>query len=209
MEITLWHGGRNLEYNYKELTSHSNGRWEHGVGLYTTTHYDTAQKYAKGGGKTYLITMDLDTEKSVSNIKVSSEKALDFLGTYCKKNKLKEVSTLLHENMKRLNNMDEISIEIVQNLLLNCDAITPSKTKHLAEFMVENGVQYGLAPNFGGRTETVIVIHDKSIIKKVTAIASKNVDSSQYEITLPPFNWKKILNEEEIQKLSQSKKNSL
>ena len=51
--MNVWHGGK-LEDSYQDSISHKKGRWEHGPGLYLTTHYDTAKKYLdivlNGGG---------------------------------------------------------------------------------------------------------------------------------------------------------------
>lgn len=198
MEIKLWHGGRNLEYSYKELRGSKKGQWEHGAGLYVTTHYDTAYSYSKGGGKTYMIHMDIDPDKDLYSKTISLENALNFISQNCKKNKINILSSDINNDLKRRCNLDTIKLETLQNLIINHEAIPDSKSYLLNEFIVESGVQYGLVSRFKGRDETVIVIYDREIIKKVQFIPAKEVTQDLYEIDLPPFNFKKILNEKEI-----------
>lgn len=198
MEIKLWHGGRDLEYSYRDLRGSKNGKWEHGAGLYVTTHYDTALSYSKGGGKTYLITLDIDPDKDIYSKKIKIEEALNFISKHCKKNKLSILSTDINEHLKRKGDMDYLNLEVLQNLIINHEAIVHSKSYLLNQFIIDCDVQYGIVPRFKGRDEQVLVVYDRSIIKKVKAIPSKEVTSDMYELELPPFNFKKILNEQEI-----------
>lgn len=203
MELQLWHGGRDLEYSYRELRGSKNGKWEHGAGLYLTTHYDTALSYSKGGGKTYLISLDIDPDKDLYSKKIKMEEALNFISKNCKKNKLSLLSTDLHENLKRSGNMEHISLDVLQNLIINHEAIVHSKSYLLNQFIIDCGVQYGIVPRFKGRDEQVLVIYDRSVIKKVKAIPSKEVTSNMFELEFPQFNFKKILNEQEIKENTQ------
>lgn len=47
--IVMWHGSRAWT-GTPEVRGHKAGRAERGAGIYATTHLETAQKYAKGGG---------------------------------------------------------------------------------------------------------------------------------------------------------------
>ena len=64
--LTLWHGGRALEHDYKKSLP-AKGLWEHGPGLYLTTSYLRAKQYAKGGGTTYSVTVE--EGKDIENVK--------------------------------------------------------------------------------------------------------------------------------------------
>lgn len=203
MNITLWHGGRELEYSYKENLNCSSGRFEHGVGLYLTTHYETAKKYAKGGGKTYKIDLLIEPERSISNTFINLESTLNFLSTYVKKKHLKDISTDISNYLKRTNsNIESIKADIIQNLIINYEAISPSNTKKLTEFLIDNGVDYGLVKNFGGRPETVVVVYNKDIIKKISAIPSKNVSLDEYILPVPESDHNKFLSTTQSKSLS-------
>lgn len=201
MILTLWHGGHDLEYTYKENLSSKKGRWEHGAGLYLTTHYETARKYSKGNGKTYEVTLELDPEKCISNMHIPSQAALDFYSKNLKKSSLEMCSTGLHNTMKRMNNFETVCADSFQNLIINYEAITNSKTHLITQFLVEHGIQYGLVKNFGGRDENVIVVYDKNIIKKVESIPAKMVSLDLFERPFPETNFKMILSDQEKRKI--------
>lgn len=192
MEIIMWHGGRDLEYSFKDNLSSKKGRWEHGAGLYLTTHYETARKFSKGNGKTYEVTIDIEAEKSIGNIELSTEKILDFYSKHLKKSMLGLCSDSLHNAMKRMNNFEKISADSFQNIIINHEGIANSKTNLITEFLVENGIQYGLVKNYAGREETVLVVYDKTIIRNVKAIPAKKVSLDFYERKFPESDWKMI-----------------
>lgn len=195
MEITLWHGGRNLEDSYKENHPSKPGRWEHGAGLYLTTHYETARKYSKGNGKSYEVTVSINPEKCISNTELPVKDILDFYSKNLKKLQLEVCSRALQTSMKRMNNFETVNADIFQNLIINYEAITSSKTPLITAFLVEHGVEYGLVKNFAGRPETVLVIYDKKTIKKVKPIPAKDISLDLYERPFPETNHKMILSE--------------
>lgn len=195
MEIVLWHGGRNLEYNYRENFSSKKGRWEHGAGLYLTTHYETARKYSKGNGKTYEVTVELEPEKCITNIDLPIESVLNFYSRNIKKSMLPVCSESLNKCMKRMKNTETVCAESFQNIIINNEGISHHKSNLITEFLVENGIQYGLVKNYAGRDETVLVVYDKSIVKKVNFILAKDVSLELYERVFPQTNWKMILPE--------------
>lgn len=178
--ITLWHGGRYLESQYKEILSSKKGRWEHGPGLYLTTHYDTAYQYSKGGGKTYMVEVELgnDIKDVLLNIDIVNE----FVSRYVINSKKKNLLNDLYENMHRMNSMPHIKADHVLNLIFNLDAITATKTKELAHFLVENGVDYGTVNRFKGRDENVFVVYNRDKIKKVKSISATDVSLDQWEL---------------------------
>jgi len=180
--ITLWHGGRDLEFNYRDPKPSSKGRWEHGPGLYLTTHYETARDYAKGGGKTYKVDFELGI--NIQNVMIPLEQALLFIYDNATKKKQKTIIEDIHENMKRMNLIDKVEANVFLNLLFNYDAIVGSKTLKLNRFLVENGVDYGVVNRFKGRDETVFVIYNLDKIKKVKPISAKDVDLKDFELEL-------------------------
>lgn len=185
--IELWHGGRNLESNYKEFGGTTKGRWEYGPGLYLTTHYERARDYAKGGGKTYLVTVEEGNtiEKTLIDITLVNE----FVSRHVIKSKQKRILEDLYDNMNRLNTSPKIYANILLNLIINDEAMQNTKTHHLNRFLVENGVDYGIVERFGGRDETVLVVYNFNKIKKVNNIAAKDVELCIFE---KPFSFYEI-----------------
>ncbi len=170
--ITLWHGGRDLESGYHEVRSHGKGRWEHGPGLYLTTSYMTAAKYAKGGGKLYKVTVRKGTD--ISDVFITYDQAMEFVNKAVVGRKRKEMAEDLKTNMLR-RKADRINAEVLVNLCLNTGAIPNSKTNLLRQFLIDHGVDYIWVKHYGGSDETVVVVVNPKVIAKVEAIPAKDV----------------------------------
>lgn len=179
-EITLWHGGRDLEYSYESFGGSTKKRWEHGPGLYLTTHYETASKYAKGGGKTYLVTIEEGNDIEKTFIDTYLVKA--FVSEYLIKSKQKVVLEDINEHLSRVKDNGKICASILLNLTINHDAIASTKTHFLNHFLVDNGVDFGYITRFTGRDETAVVVFNNKKIKKVKAVMAKNVNLEDYEL---------------------------
>ena len=174
--MSLWHGGRGLEFTYDTMLPHKKGRWEHGPGLYLTTHFDTASKYAKGGGKVYLVTIAKGT--NIKDVFVSVSDAIDFTKRYViAKHKQNIIDDLENIAKRRSDNM--VPLVSLSNLCLNYEALSSNNTIALRNFLVENGADYEISTRFGGRDETVIIVFNPKIIKSVKPIKTSDVDSSE------------------------------
>ena len=180
--MKLWHGGRNLESDYNKPKKATKGRWEYGPGLYLTTHYETAYKYSKGGGKTYLVDFDLGTH--INEIKINLDHALEFISNNTVKNKHKKILDDIHNNMKRMGHHDKVDALVFLNLMINHDAVIGEKTINLNKFLVSQGIDYATVDRFSGRDETVFVIFNHKLIKSVSPIKAKDVSLSDYELSI-------------------------
>ena len=183
--LTLWHGGRNLEHSYKEFKSATKKRWEHGPGLYLTTHYDTASSYAKGGGKTYLV--EFSEGNNIDNIIIDLPKVYEFVNSTVIGHKRKEVLDCIHDNSNRTSDGTKIKASYLLNIMINFDAIVATKTDKLNNFLVEHGADYSIVDRFKGRNETVFVIFNNKLINKVKVISAKDVNLSQWELDVQEF----------------------
>ena len=94
--LTLWHGG-NLEFG-KENISHKGGRWEHGPGLYLTTHYDTARKYAKGSRKLYRVVIKRGV--NIRDVDIPMTAVKEFIDTYFVKARRKDTTSRIEKHVK-------------------------------------------------------------------------------------------------------------
>lgn len=184
--IALWHGGRELEYNYRNPKESKKGRWEHGPGLYLTTHYETAKKYSKGGGKTYKVTIEEGV--NIAEIFLKIEDVLNFASKNIIKRVRNEFLEDVYNNSKRIGNTGLINAEYFLNLCINNDAVKGKNTIALNNFLVENGVDYGISTRFAGRDETILVVFNLNKIKTVTQVIAKDVSLDEYEM---PFYFNK------------------
>lgn len=164
--LTLWHGG-NLEYGQENI-SHKGGRWEHGPGLYLTTHYDTARKYSKGSRKLYRVVIKKGTNIQDVNLPVSA--VMDFAESYFIKSKRKEVVSRIE---KRVNN-NTINADTFLNIVFNEQAIKNTDTDKLRIFLVKNGVDYSIVDNAFGWGERMIVLFNMKNIVSKTIVKPKD-----------------------------------
>lgn len=188
-EIELWHGGRNLECSYKESLP-AKGLWEHGPGLYITTSYLRAAKYAKGGGKTYMVTVE--DGNMAKDVQIPINNIFEFIAGVVVGKKKKVVSEYVHNNMKRMSNTESICAETFMNIIMNEEAIPKSKTGLLADFMVENKADFNLvtsSSSLTGAKETILVVMNRDKIKKLKVVPAKEVSLDSFDL---PFEFKDV-----------------
>lgn len=184
--IKLWHGGRNLESSYKDNIP-CKGLWEYGPGLYLTTSYERARKYAKGGGSTYAV--EVYQGNDIDKIDLPIEKVQDFISENVIGSKKKEMLEDIHSNMKRLNNTKGVQAQTFLNLIINNEAVKKTKTHILNEFLVANSIDYGIVTNYGGSDETVLVVFNRAKIKSVKKTNASDVSLDDYSM---PFAFNSI-----------------
>ncbi len=172
--LTLWHGGRDLESDYLEIISHKKGNWEYGPGLYLTTSYSTAAKYAKGGGKLYRVAIRQGV--NISDVDLDMADVTEFVKRYGIASKRREFLDFCQQRMAR-SGITRLPAESFVTLLINLEAIQNTKTADLRHFLIAHGVDYTFVQNYGGSGETVVVVHNPRIIKKVEVVKPADVTS--------------------------------
>lgn len=155
--MEFWHGG-----NLDAEMSFRSGRWEYGPGLYLTTHYLTAKKYAKGSRKFYKISVENGNDSNSTLISFSVAEA--FVDRYCAKSKANEIVKYLFKN----SNEDGMVIaDRLITLCINYDALKASGAAALRTFLVENGVDYTMVDSPFGWNEKMMVLYNmKKIVNK-------------------------------------------
>lgn len=173
--ITMWHGGRGLEYSYRDMLGNKSKQMEHGPGLYLTNFYSVASKYAKGGGNTYLVSFNKGT--NISNVILKLSDVFDFI----KSNRfVKKVELVKYINEKY---KETIPAEYFLNLLINFDTMKPAVSSIVRQYLVSNGVDYSVVHRFGGFSDqTVVVIFNPKIITNVKIIPANQVKQEQYKL---------------------------
>ena len=170
-QLVLWHGG-NLDEAFDETMAHKKGRWEYGPGLYLTTHYDTAKKYAKGSRKLYRIT--IAQGRDAWDVNLEWESVVGFIKEHCIRSKQKDVTARL-ERLKKDTNGVKAAWFVAS--LANNEAIASSKSGIMRKFLVDSGVDYEIVDNAFGWGERMIVLYNmKKIIKKEVVRGSDKID---------------------------------
>lgn len=169
-QLVLWHGG-NLEDAFDETMAHKKGRWEYGPGLYLTTHYGTAQKYAKGSRKLYRITI------SQGNDAWKTCLDWDTAVSFIKDNAIRAKQGLILERLSRYKESGLRAAYLINNLM-NEEALASSKSGILRKFLVDNGVDYEIVDNAFGWGERMVVLYNmKKILKKEIIRAKDPIDT--------------------------------
>ena len=170
----FWHGGNLSEYS--DVIAQKNGRYEYGPGLYLTTQYDVAKKYAKGSRKLYIVTVALGNDIHDSFLETS--KVIEFIKKYVIASKRKEMLYYI----EKYNVDGKIKGYLFNNLILNHKAIKPSNTPMLRNFLVENGIDYEIINNAFGFGEDMMVLYNMKKIVETTVFGPKDrMDNWDFE----------------------------
>jgi len=164
--LTLWHGG-NLEFGLDNV-AHKGGRWEHGPGLYLTTHYDTARKYAKGSRKLYRVTIRKGND--IRNADIALDAVKEFNDQYVIKSLRKEIENRIAKHVRD----GKISADTFLNILINENAIKNTNTDKLRSFLVAQDVDYAIVDNAFGWHERMMVLFNMKCIVRKEMITSKD-----------------------------------
>jgi len=162
----FWHGGDLSEYS--DVIAQKNGRYEFGPGLYLTTQYDVAKKYAKGSRKLYIVTVALGND--IHDSFLETPKVIEFVKKYAIKAKRKEILYYI----EKYNADGKIKGYLFNNLVLNHKAIKPSNTPMLRNFLVENSIDYEIINNAFGFGEDMMVLYNMKKIVQTTVFGPKD-----------------------------------
>jgi hypothetical protein len=162
----FWHGGNLSEYS--DIIAQKNGRYEFGAGLYLTTQYDIAKKYAKGSRKLYIVTVQLGTD--IQDSFIDTQKAIEFVKNYVITTKRKEILYYID----KYNVEGKIKGYLFNNLVLNHKAIKPTYTKYLRDFLIQNGIDYEIVNNAFGFGEDMMVLYNMKKIVQTTVFGPKD-----------------------------------
>lgn len=166
---TFWHGG-NLD-TYDSGIAHRKGRSEYGPGLYLTTHYGTAQKYAKGGRKLYMVTVANGTDLDDSAIPMDTVQK--FILEYVIGTKRK----LVMERLSKFIKDGGVNGSIFNNVMINEDAIKPNNMGHLREFYVQQGIDYVMVDNtFGWHEKMMVLFNMKKIVEMKRVMPNDTIE---------------------------------
>lgn len=170
-QITLYHGGRNLESDYLDFPNHRNGSWEYGPGLYLIKREEVARGYAKGGRTLYAVTINYDPNKSSDRMMMSPEQQKEFAKLFVKTAQRKDFLNLL-EQRKARTGKQEVPASTLFTLGLNLEAIQSSKTGDMRRWLSDQGVTHTEESNYGGWGDDgqLFVVINPKIIKKIKKV---------------------------------------
>lgn len=174
--LVFYHGAQKWEGS-PEIVSHRKGHAEHGPGIYLTTSWQTAKKYAKGGGSVYRMEL-APTTRWLQHTKIQTDKAVDFINSLSRIRNKKDILA----SVLRLSRNDEIQAEYLVNAFVNADAASGQHGPALAEFLTRQGADASLVKQSG--EDWVVVFNPRKIVS-TRKLTPKDVDTSGFEFDLP------------------------
>jgi GNAT superfamily N-acetyltransferase len=165
----FWHGGR-IQGDI-DIQPSAKGRYEAGPGLYLTTSYARASKYAKGGGSTFLITLRGGHINLAHEVEIPLADGVDFAKRFLgAKGKL--IADDLRSNAARMKK-ETFTAEILINLVVNYEAGSGKKGIAIRNFLVSHNVDASIEPQSNG--EQWVVVFNSNIVTKVQKVPASDV----------------------------------
>jgi|TARA_S200002703_G_C3792996_1_gene244776 hypothetical protein len=177
--IRMYHGGKKWYSIPTELQPSYKGRYEHGVGIYTTNFWQTASKYAKGSRVIHFLVIDKNYT-DIRDVIVSKDEILKFVSDINFKNKkqlIKDINSYLERR-----NTNELPLNILNNLIVNNESGSGKSGVELTKFFIKHGGDVSLV-NMGG-DEYYIIIFNPKIIKYMEIIKPDQIGKFPYEFEL-------------------------
>ncbi len=172
----MWHGSQRWE-GKPEVRAHKRGHAEAGAGIYTTTSYETARKYAKGGGAVIRFELEPDI-RWLEEARISPAEIVAFVHAERGMKKRKEIIADIERVAARTPGRD-ISAATIVNLMVNHEAIAGTPGQSLAAFLVAHGID---ASHDRRGNEDWVVIFNPAKIRSTKVIAAKDIAVADYDL---------------------------
>jgi len=172
--MRLYHGGR-IE-GAPEVRPHRGGHAEHGAGIYLTTSWETAAKYAKGGGRVYCFLLK-DRLTWINEVRVPYDNALLLV------KRLPRVRGGRADLMQRLRRWEAgVPAEVLLNLVVNTGSSSGETGAMVSRFLADGGVDAVLERR--GLEDWVVVLNP-AVVMNVSVVPPKAVGSHEFPFDLP------------------------
>lgn len=138
-----------------------------------------ARSYAKGGGTVYRVEIRKGTD--INEVSLDPDATKKFIKSYVK---VALRPSFLNYVEKWLSNYNQIPARYLVNICVNMEALTPSNTNALREFLVESGADYSSEYASMSR-DLVVVVFNPVIVKSVAKAGNVSVDD--YSVQIPDW----------------------
>lgn len=166
----MYHGGGRWS-TAPEIRPSKGGRYEGGVGIYFTNNYETARKYAKGGKVVQLVNIRSNFRK-LKDVKLELSEIIQFITDLYGLRKKKEIISDLNRYSERTGRT-EISLEILNNLIVNHEAGAGEVGTEIAKFFASKGADASVQDQSGD--EQWLIVFNPKIIASYDVVDPKKV----------------------------------
>lgn len=190
----MYHGGKRWSQLPTELMPHKQGRYEAGVGIYFTNSYNTARRYAKGSRVVHLVELDKNY-KELGDIQIPVTELIQFVKSVSGLKRKSNIINDIQRHAERIHS-DVVRLNVLNNLIVNHEAGAGRAGVEISKYFVSKGADAHLEKQSGD--EFWLVVFNPNIIKKVTVVDPKTVNSdSTYMLPNPYLNGKLEENDDE------------
>lgn len=174
--FTLWHGAQRWD-GKPGLRAPRVGHAEHGAGLYCTTEYMTAKKYAAGAGSTRLMTID-SSLRLLENIRIEPDAMIAAIKAIPR---LRAKQAILDDIgwCAERSKSDTIGLNTAINLAAHHRALSGTPAVAISEFVASQGADASLYERSG---EDWLVIFNPAIVLGSTPVKSNDVDVAMFSL---------------------------
>lgn len=175
--IELWHGAHRWDPP-PEIRAPKNGNAEYGAGIYATTHYMTARKYALGGGSVMSLKLNGNL-RLLEGVETDVQELMEVArGIPRLKNKDKILSDL-DRRAARSRDGKTIGLDTLLNLAVNNNSMIGAPAVAITEHLVSKGIDASLNERSGN--EDWLVVFNPKIIISAKARPAASIGLDEYE----------------------------
>lgn len=178
--LKAWHGGSRW-MGKPEVRAPRKGRYECGPGIYLSTSYLTARKYAGGSNVTTLVTLAEDI-RWLQQAKLPLRELVLFLDNAPRLKARRAIKEdFLQRALKRGMGLDDLApVETLVNVLINTEALAGNVGLYLVEWLVSKGVDASLHRAFG--KDQWVIVFNPAVIVRHEVISATNAPLELYEL---------------------------
>lgn len=168
--MSFWHGG-NMDI-VSDAVHQKRGNWEYGPGLYLTTNYDIALRYARGNRKLYMVTVKKGVDAKDSYLDWNTVQ--DFIKRHGVQKNLRHTLDRMQKYVRNEKILATIFLNVLSDTHETIRKPIQNKPREILEFLIQNGIDYLTVSSPFGALETMMVLFNTKKIENIERVLPKD-----------------------------------